>query len=116
MTEPTITYTWQIERLDAAPVEGELHDVVRKIHWRLFAADGTSTMDLYGDVLLSAADPTDFVAYTNLAEATVIGWLEAAIDARAGEEEPDVAQLQANLAAMLAAKRSPSVVPMPVLW
>jgi hypothetical protein len=46
----------------------------------------------------------------------VIDWLEAAIDARTGDDQPDVAQLQANLAAMLAAKRSPSVVAMPVPW
>jgi len=116
MTEPTITYTWQIERLDAAPVEGELHDVVRKIHWRLFGADGVNTLDLYGDVLLGDADPTDFTAYTDLNEATVITWLEAAIDARAGEEEPTVAQMHTGLAGMLAAKRTPSVVPMPVPW
>jgi hypothetical protein len=116
MTEPTITYSWKIEQLDATPMEGDLANVVRKVHWRLFGSDGINTMDLYGDVLLSAADPTDFVAYTNLAEATVIDWLEAAIDARAGDDQPDVAQLQANLAAMLAAKRSPSVVAMPVPW
>jgi hypothetical protein len=116
MTEPTVTYTWQIEQLDAAPVEGELHDVVRKIHWRLFGTDGVNTLDLYGDVPLGSADPADFVAYPELDEATVIAWLEAAIDARAGEDNSTVAQMHAGLAGMLAAKRTPSVVPMPVPW
>jgi hypothetical protein len=116
MTEPTITYTWQIERLDAAPAEGDLHDVVRKIHWRLFGSDGTNTMDLYGDVPLGDADPADFTAYADLNEATVITWLEAAIDARAGEEEPTVAQMHTGLAGMLAAKRTPAVVPMAPPW
>jgi hypothetical protein len=46
----------------------------------------------------------------------VITWLEAAIDARAGEGEPTVAQMRTGLAGMLAAKRTPSVVPMPVPW
>jgi hypothetical protein len=116
MTEPTVTYAWRIERLDAAPVEGELHDVVRKIHWRLFGSDGTNTMDLYGDVPLAGADPDDFTAYEDLEEETVIGWLEAAIDARASDEEPTVAQMHTGLAGMLAAKRTPAMVPMAPPW
>jgi hypothetical protein len=116
MTEPAITYTWRIERLDAAPTEGALTNVVRKIHWRLFGADGTNTLDLYGDVPVGDADPEDFTLFENLTEATVITWLEAVIDARAGEGEPTVAQMRTGLAGMLAAKRTPSVEPMPVPW
>jgi hypothetical protein len=53
-----------------------------------------------------------------LSEATVISWLEAAIDARAaeGEEEPSVAQLRTGLAGVLAARRTPAIVPMEVPW
>ena len=116
MAEPSITYTWRIESLDAAPTEGELTNVVRTIHWRLFATDGINTLDLYGDVPLGSADPENFTPFENLTEATVITWLEAAIDGRAGEGEPTVAQLRTGLAGMLAAKRTPSVVPMPVPW
>jgi len=116
MTEPTVTYTWQIERLDAAPAEGELADVVRKIHWRLFGSDGINTMDLYGDVPLAEADPEDFTAFEELEEETVIGWLEAAIDARADGDEPTVAQRRASLVGMLTAKRTPAVVPMAPPW
>jgi hypothetical protein len=118
MTEPTVTYTWRIERLDAAPTEGELTNVVRKIHWRLFGSDGINTTDVYGDIPLGSADPADFTLFENLSEATVISWLEAAIDARAaeGEEEPSVAQLRTGLAGVLAARRTPAIVPMPVPW
>jgi hypothetical protein len=116
MTEPTVTYTWRIERLDAAPTEGALANVVRKVHWRLFGADGTNTLDIYGDVPLGDADPEDFTLFENLTEATVTTWLEAAIDARAGEEEPTVAQMRTGLAGMLAAKRTPSAVPMAPPW
>jgi hypothetical protein len=116
MTTPTITYTWKIERIDCAPTEGELTNVVRKIHWRLFGNDGVNTLDLFGDVPLGAADPEDFSAYSELTEATVITWLEAALDARAGGEEPSVAQLRAGLSGMLAAKRTPTVVPLPLPW
>ena len=116
MTEPTVTYTWRIERLDAAPTQGELTDVVRKIHWRLFGSDGVNTTDTYGDVPLGNADPDSFVVYEELDQETVIGWLEAAIDARAGEDEPTVEQLRAGLAGVLAAKRTPAIVPMPLPW
>ena len=116
MTEPTVTYTWRIERLDAAPTEGELANVVRKIHWRLFATDGTNTMDLYGDVPLGDADPENLTLFEDLTEATVITWLEAAIDARAGEEEPTVAQMRTSLSGMLAAMRTPLVVSMAAPW
>jgi hypothetical protein len=116
MSEPVVSYTWRIERLDAAPTQDDLVDVVQKIHWRLFGSDGINTMDLYGDVPLAGADPDDFTAYEDLEEETVIGWLEAAIDARASDEEPTVAQMHTGLAGMLAAKRTPSVVPMPLPW
>jgi hypothetical protein len=116
MTEPTVTYTWRIERLDAAPTEGALTNVVRKIHWRLFGSDGTNTLDLYGDVPLGDVNPEDFTLFENLTEATVITWLEAAINARAGEKEPTVAQLRTGLAKMLAAIQTPSVEPMPMPW
>lgn len=116
MPEPTVTYTWRIERIDAAPTEGSLSDVVRQIHWRLVATDGINTVDAYGDVPLGAAAPADFTAYTELTPATVITWLEAAIDARAGDEEPTVEQLRSGLAGVLAAKRTPAIVPMPLPW
>jgi hypothetical protein len=50
---------------------------------------------------------------------TVIGWLGAAIDARAVEKrggEHTVEQLRSGLAGVLAAKRNPAIVPMPLPW
>jgi hypothetical protein len=116
MTEPTTTYTWRIEQLDAAPTEGDLISVVRTIHWRLLGTDGINTMDLYGDAPLAGADPDDFTNYEDLTEATVVDWLEAAIDDQAGDGGPTVQQLRANLAGMLAAQRTPDVTPLPVPW
>jgi hypothetical protein len=116
MTDPAITYNWKIERLDCAPSVNELSNVVRKIHWRLFASDGINTSDLYGDILLGDADPEDFTAYESLTEAEVVAWLEAAIDARADEEEPSVPQMRSGLAGILAAMRTPAVVATPLPW
>ena len=116
MPDPTVSYTWRIERLDAAPFVGELTDVVRKIHWRLFATDGTNSTDTYVEVPLGSANPEEFTPYQELTEEAVLTWLEAAIDSRAGEDEPSVNQLRSSLASILAAKRTPTIVPMPLPW
>lgn len=116
MTEPTVTYAWRIERLDAAPREGRQRNVVHNIHWRLLGTDGVNTLDLYGTVPLSEPNPKDFTPYDELTEESVVSWLEAAIDANAGAENATVAQMRESLARMLAAQRKPSVVPMPAPW
>ncbi len=116
MPDSTVTYSWRIERLDAAPFEGELTSVVRKIHWRLFATDGTNSTDTYGEVPLDSANPEEFIPYQELTVAAVIPWLEAAIDSRAGEDEPSVDQLRWRLAIILAAKLGPTIAPMPLPW
>jgi hypothetical protein len=112
----SITYSWLIDTLDIAPAVGELTNVVRKIHWRLIATDGDYTTDVYGDTPLSEADSETFTTYENLDEATVIHWLEAAIDERAGDEEDTVAAMRTGLAGTLAAMRTPAIVSMPLPW
>ena len=103
MPDSTVTYNWRIERMDCAPAS-DLVNEVRKIHWRLFGTDGTNTADMYGDIPLAPANPGSFIAYGDLNESTVVNWLEAAIDASAGDENPTVAQMRAGLAGILAAK------------
>jgi hypothetical protein len=56
-----------------------------------------------------------FIAYSDLNESTVISWLEAAIDASAGDENPTVAQMRAGLAGILAAKGA-ELLPTPKPW
>jgi hypothetical protein len=114
MSEPTVTYSWRIERMDCAPAS-DLVDEVRKIHWRLFGTDGTNTADMYGDIPLAPANPGSFIAYGDLNESTVISWLEAAIDDSTGDENPTVAQMRAGLAGILAAKGT-ELLPTPKPW
>jgi hypothetical protein len=119
MTEPPITYTWKIERIDCAPIDGQLVNVVRQIHWRLLGSDDTNTVELYGDILLESPTPAQFSPYSELDQSTVIDWLEAAINARAEVEdsgELSVEQLHHSLARMLDATRVPPVQPMPLPW
>ena len=116
MPEPTITYTWRIEQLDVAPEEGGLADVVHTIHWRLFATDSENTVDTYGSVPLGLPDPANFTDYSSLVFDVVVAWLEGRINARSGEEDPSVEQLQSALAGLLAAKRTPPIASLPLPW
>jgi hypothetical protein len=116
MPEPAVTFGWLIERLDTAPAEGGLVDVVRRIHWRLLAADDQNAVDAYGSALLPSPEPGAFVPFADLTPAAVTGWVEAAIDAAAGEDSPTVGQLRAGLTGILAAKRGPQLVPMQPPW
>lgn len=119
MSEPTISYSWRIERLDAAPEEEGLANVVRWIHWRLTASDGMNTVETYGDVPIGHADPSDFVPYDELTEELTITWLQAAINGRAAEGDGEglsVAQIHAGLAGALQAKRTPVAVPVQLPW
>lgn len=116
MPESAVTYFWLIEGLDAAPLDGGLANVVRRVHWRLLATDDQNSVDAYGSIPLPAPDPEGFVPFPDLTPAAVTSWVEAAIDAAAGDEDPTVGQLRASLAGILAAKRGPQLVSMRPPW
>lgn len=72
----SIVYTWSISQLDTAPLENNLENVVKVIHWRYHANDGTNATDIYGSVNLDPPDPLSYVPYASLTEVEVISWLE----------------------------------------
>lgn len=115
----TVSYEWQIEQLDTAPLENGMTDVVHRVHWRLWADDGESRADLYGELVLPSPSPSAFTPYEDLTKGDVEQWVEATIDARAAEEgsdESSVAMLRESLAGVLAARRTPSIVAKPLPW
>ena len=103
-----ITYTWNIIRLDCAPSENELTNVVKVIHWGLTGVDengvSASMSNLYP---LQSPTPEGFTDYSTLAEETVIGWLESNLD---------VGYLQTVLANEIASKYNPPITPLPLPW
>ena len=103
-------YTWVIERLDCYPERDNQTDVVFSIHWRLNAQDGNYGASAYGTVGLTYSEGQPFTPYAQLTEAQVLGWLLAALG-------PDqIAQLEAALAANIAAQINPPVVSPPLPW
>ncbi|MBL6911130.1 MAG: hypothetical protein ISR34_12000 [Pirellulales bacterium] len=81
-----MTYSWTIVSLETIDqVNGEgvtLSNAVVKIHWvKTGTADNSSKGSVVGFHKLTAASvgEADFVSFSDLTEATVIGWLEAGI-------------------------------------
>ena len=76
------TYKWTINALDAkVAVEDGNENVVYTVHWGYSATDETeehsiSSIGTYG----VEYDADNFIAYEDLTEEIVIGWLEAGLD------------------------------------
>tara|TARA_R100001509_G_scaffold133562_1_gene87126 strand:- start:125 stop:469 length:345 start_codon:yes stop_codon:yes gene_type:complete len=106
-----ISYEWNCKQVDYYPSHGDESDVVYNVHWRLKGVDSENdsegnpySAEVYGSQSLDVSDLSSFVAYADLTESVVQGWVEAAI----GEDE--VANLKSNLDAQIAELKSPSSV------
>jgi len=104
------TYTWVIDALDCAPTSNGQADVVTNVHWRVNGTDGTHNVTVYGTQGVAYTAGSPFTAFNSLTEAQVVGWLQAAM----GTEQ--VAELEANLDAQIAALVTPAVVTPALPW
>lgn len=114
------TYVWKIQKLEVAPQEGALVDVVRGVHYTVTAvAEDGITAGGYGSVGLNAPGE-DFTAYADLTETQIVSWVQAAINAeppQEGEEAVDrVADIHAALDRQIEYTRNPPVVSKQVPW
>lgn len=81
--------TWTISTLERNTSDGG----VTVAHWRVSEVDGDYSASSYGTVGFTPdASAEGFVAYTDLSEATVLGWVQAELDKDAIE-----AALTANI-------------------
>lgn len=102
-----IQYNWVISAMDTAPTEDKMVDVVKNVHWRLQANDGTYSSDVYGLMACATPSSKDFTAYPDLTEVVVIGWLENGLDVDA---------LKAGLDAQIETQKNPPIVNLPLPW
>ncbi len=103
-----ITYTWSIFRLDCAPSENGLTNVVKVIHWILQAQDENGiTASCNNSYPLPSPTPEGFTDYSSLTEETVIGWLKSNLD---------VGYLQSRLANEIATQYNPPITSLPLPW
>lgn len=104
-------YNWVIAQLDTAPQDGELHDVVKTIHWRYqgteVVGDKTYFADVYSSFACAQPSETDFTAYPDLTEAQVIGWLEAGLD---------MDSLKASIDSQIENQKNPPIVNLGLPW
>jgi hypothetical protein len=103
-----ITYTWSISKLDCAPSENGLTNIVKIIYWTLTGVDenGVSS-SMSNSYPLPSPTPESFTDYSTLTQETVISWLESNLD---------VGYLQTVLADEIASKYNPPITPLPLPW
>ena len=102
-----INYSWTISSLETAPVDGELNDVVKIVHWRYKGVDGDYSAEVYSSYACPSPSETDFTAYPDLTEADVVSWLEAGIDVEA---------MQESIASQIEDQKNPKIVSKPLPW
>jgi hypothetical protein len=103
-----ITYTWGISRLDCAPAENGLTNIVKVIHWGLTGVDENGiSASMSNSYPLPSPSPEAFTDYSTLTQETVISWLEGNLD---------VGYLQTYLANEIASKYNPPITPLPLPW
>ncbi len=82
--------TWTIANLERNVADGG----VTVAHWRVTKEDGDHSASAYGTVGFTPdASASDFVAYADLTESTILGWVHSKVDKDATE-----AALTANIA------------------
>ena len=103
-----ITYTWSISRLDCAPSENGLTNIVKIIHWTLTGVDenGVSS-SMSNSYPLSTPSPEGFADYSTLTQETVIGWLESSLD---------VGYIKTRLSNEISSQYNPPVTSLPLPW
>ena len=98
---------WKVESMIVKPQDGSHTDVVVTAAWRCTAVDGEHSASNYGSMGFgSPGDP--FIAYPDLTEDTVLGWIWA--------NGVDKAEVEANVARELDMQVNPPTVPMPLPW
>lgn len=98
---------WKIESMVVKPQDGSHNDVVVTATWRCTATSGDYSASNYGS--MGFASPSgDFIAYPDLTEATVLGWVWA--------NGVDKAEVEANVARELDMLVNPPTVAKPLPW
>lgn len=106
-----INYYWQISQMDTKPQEGDLIDVVVRVHWTRVASTTVDSNEFnvnnFGTIDCTTPSETDFTAYPDLTFNQVCTWVEAQVD---------VVELDAQLTISLEAIVNPSIIVLPNPW
>ena len=104
------TYRWNFDPLEVTYSSASLANVVSVVHWQYHAeTEGTSSLGVSGSFIasnigteaLSSVASADFVAYGDLTEALVTGWVTASM----GDDR--VTEIQTNVSKSLVDQLAP---------
>ena len=95
------TYNFKINAVDCYTSKDGLEKVAYNVHWSYFGTDGTHTASMIGVQSIGEPNPENFVAFEDLTEEKVIGWISASMD---------VEKMQENLDKQLAELAAPTTV------
>ena len=100
-----MTYTWNNKTVDTYPNLDGNADVIFNVHWRLTGEDADGNVgSTYGTIALDTSDLSDFIAFADITEDMINGWVEAAM----GEDE--VQAKKDAIDAQIEEKINPTVV------
>jgi hypothetical protein len=103
-----INYTWSISKLDCAPSENGLTDVVKIIHWSFTGQDENGiSASMSNSYPLPSPSPEGFTDYSTLTKETVISWLESNLD---------VGYIKSILSNEIASQYNPPITSLPLPW
>jgi hypothetical protein len=103
-----INYTWNISKLDCAPAENGLNNIVKVIHWGLIGVDENCvSASMNNSYPLPSPSPEGFADYSTLTKETVISWLESNLD---------VGYIKSILSNEIASQYNPPITSLPLPW
>ena len=94
-----MTITWKVEQLDRELADGYVYQV----HYSVNGDDGTYTSRAVGSVGLEK--PESLVAFKDLTEETVIGWVKAKLT---GENADAISNVETALNKVIAEQKTPT--------
>ena len=104
-----MSHTWKVSALDYAVSQDGLSNVVTTVHWTCSKEDENgNTGYSYGTHSLPAPDPSDFTAWDDLDEFTVLSWMTADMVAKADEGENPAMAIEASVDAQIAEQANPT--------
>jgi hypothetical protein len=103
-----ITYTWTILKLDCAPSENGLANVVKVIQWELTGIDESGVSASMSNYYpLNSPIPEEFADYSTLTKEIVIGWLENGLD---------IGYIKTILSNEISSQYNPPITSLPLPW
>lgn len=105
-----ISYKWSVMHMDVYPTYEGFENVVYAVRWNLEGVDKTQSATVSGLHRVEFDSTAVFTPYNNLTQEQVIGWVKNII----GVES--VAELEARIAAQIAARSNPDLYSPDLPW